>query len=187
MFCEKCGAKNPDGSQFCSSCGNKLAASGKSSGTAPVKAAGAKKLNSKVVIGILAAAAVIVLVAVLAGRGGGSGLRKDDISGKWYEVTGVVPFEGEELRRVYEFRKNGNLYTRTEGGGYIDGGLDDDPIGTWEIVNGDSVQFTYNSMRMFYNVLEESGPVKVAISEDGLEITFFTDYGNITLLKYPEF
>jgi len=69
MYCPKCGEKLPDGSETCSACGAKLekAAPEKKTAAAPPKAGPAepiKKIGKKS-IGILAAAVVIVLAAVL--------------------------------------------------------------------------------------------------------------------------
>ena len=56
MFCEKCGAQNPDNSKFCEKCGAPMTP------IAPAetpKAAG-KPLNPKVIIGLIVAAALII-------------------------------------------------------------------------------------------------------------------------------
>lgn len=56
MFCEKCGAQNPDNSKFCEKCGAPMTPV-----EAPKSAAPAKKpLNPKVIIGLIVAAAVII-------------------------------------------------------------------------------------------------------------------------------
>ena len=64
------------------------------------------------------------------------------------------------------------LYCWLEGGAFDDSYGGDLSIGTWKVVDGDSVSVHYNSMKTFFSADEGSESVKVSLSEDGQELTF---------------
>ena len=63
MFCEKCGAENPNDSRFCQKCGAPLTPIASETGAATPKAK--KPLNMKLILGLVLAAAVIIAGVVI--------------------------------------------------------------------------------------------------------------------------
>lgn len=63
MFCEKCGAENPNDSKFCQKCGAPLTPIASETGATAPKAK--KPLNMKLILGLVLAAAVIIAGVVI--------------------------------------------------------------------------------------------------------------------------
>lgn len=137
MFCPKCGKNLPDGSKFCSACGEKLAApeavkepeveiiSGaevavKSEKTNVV--AYTKKLDVKKLLPIIGAAAAVVLVIILLGSLFSGGVDGDFAylsDGKYRLITDVKEGESLEIASAKSDYTYGNMLRYSPDGKYI--------------------------------------------------------------------
>lgn len=192
MFCANCGAENPEGSVFCSSCGANVYGPAAAAAEVQQPAQGGtavKKSNKKlitVVVGaVLLLALVILLVSVMGGSGGGaSGLKKSDIVGQWYKE------DSETSRKVFSFTDDGRLLIRGEAGDFFVGEPRGTLCGEWEIFGENSISISYdNAESQLADVYFGAGGLaNVELAEDGSGITFYVDSVNgskFTLKKYP--
>ncbi len=108
MVCQNCGTQLPDGTPMCPTCGAQLMAQqpymdpNQMFNQAPVAAAPAKKSNTGMIIGIVAAIVAIVAIVLVAGKLlGGSGGGKYNGTYKLTECTSMgMTFTVEEMEQM---------------------------------------------------------------------------------------
>lgn len=199
MFCGQCGAANPDGNKFCSSCGAPLQVSpGTAQNGASTNAAdGIPKRHTRkfIILGV-----TVLLVAALAAfflrekPTTPTHFDKEALCGRWYRQSLSQDF----ARDVFYFQSTSSLLTWTETGPFTEAkGPYVESNGTvqsnycilasWEIVGPDTIRFMYNENETGYrNFYAGAGDVQVTYSEDGSVLTLRSDNAfSITLQRYP--